>query len=38
MAAALACSRVRDVVVVTDDAVAAAALSALGARIVPDAP
>ncbi len=38
MAAALACARVRDVVVVTDDAVAAAALSALGARIVPDAP
>lgn len=38
MAAALACSRVRDVVVVTDDAVAAGALSALGARIVPDAP
>ncbi|WP_282689124.1 MULTISPECIES: 2-phospho-L-lactate guanylyltransferase [unclassified Streptomyces] len=38
VAAALACSRVRDVVVVTDDAVAAAALSALGARIVPDAP
>ncbi|MFJ1786447.1 2-phospho-L-lactate guanylyltransferase [Streptomyces anulatus] len=38
VAAALACSRVRDVVVVTDDAVAASALSALGARIVPDAP
>ncbi|MGW5990431.1 2-phospho-L-lactate guanylyltransferase [Streptomyces anulatus] len=38
VAAALACSRVHDVVVVTDDAVAAAALSALGARIVPDAP
>lgn len=38
VAAALACSLVRDVVVVTDDAVAAAALSALGARIVPDAP
>ncbi|MFJ2180325.1 2-phospho-L-lactate guanylyltransferase [Streptomyces anulatus] len=38
VAAALACCRVRDVVVVTDDAVAAAALSALGARIVPDAP
>ncbi|MFE8911935.1 2-phospho-L-lactate guanylyltransferase [Streptomyces globisporus] len=38
VAAALACPRVRDVVVVTDDAVAAAALSALGARIVPDAP
>ncbi|MFI8268196.1 MULTISPECIES: 2-phospho-L-lactate guanylyltransferase [Streptomyces] len=38
VAAALACPRVRDVVVVTDDTVAAAALSALGARIVPDAP
>ncbi len=38
MAAALACPRVRDVVVVTDDALASAALSALGARIVPDAP
>ncbi|WP_030085003.1 2-phospho-L-lactate guanylyltransferase [Streptomyces baarnensis] len=38
VAAALACARVRDVVVVTDDAAAAAALSALGARIVPDAP
>ncbi|MEU0621218.1 2-phospho-L-lactate guanylyltransferase [Streptomyces rubiginosohelvolus] len=38
VAAALACPRVRDVVVVTDDAVASAALSALGARIVPDAP
>ncbi|WP_047179014.1 2-phospho-L-lactate guanylyltransferase [Streptomyces sp. MNU77] len=38
VAAALACSRVRDVVVVTDDAVAAEALSALGARIVPDVP
>lgn len=38
VAAALACAQVRDVVVVTDDAVAAAALSALGARIVPDAP
>ncbi|RPK90611.1 MULTISPECIES: 2-phospho-L-lactate guanylyltransferase [Streptomyces] len=38
VAVALACARVRDVVVVTDDAVAAAALSALGARIVPDAP
>ncbi|MEU8771481.1 2-phospho-L-lactate guanylyltransferase [Streptomyces griseus] len=38
VAAALACPPVRDVVVVTDDAVAAAALSALGARVVPDAP
>ncbi|MDQ0987311.1 2-phospho-L-lactate guanylyltransferase [Streptomyces sp. V2I9] len=38
VAAALDCSRVRDVVVVTDDVVAGAALSALGARIVPDAP
>ncbi|MFJ9111894.1 2-phospho-L-lactate guanylyltransferase [Streptomyces sp. NPDC102283] len=38
VAAALACPGVRDVVVVTDDAVAATALSALGARIVPDAP
>ncbi|WP_228989953.1 2-phospho-L-lactate guanylyltransferase [Streptomyces sp. DH8] len=38
VAAALDCPRVRDVVVVTDDAVAAAALSALGARVVPDAP
>ncbi len=38
MVAALACSLVRDVVVVTDDVVAAAALSTLGARVVPDAP
>ncbi|MFJ4965740.1 2-phospho-L-lactate guanylyltransferase [Streptomyces sp. NPDC088729] len=38
VAAALSCALVRDVVVVTDDAVAGAALSALGARIVPDAP
>ncbi|MFJ2026259.1 2-phospho-L-lactate guanylyltransferase [Streptomyces sp. NPDC087897] len=38
VAAALDCSRVRDVVVVTDDVVAGAALAALGARIVPDAP
>lgn len=38
VAAALACARVRDVVVVTDDAAAGAALSALGARIVPDVP
>ncbi|MFI1803831.1 2-phospho-L-lactate guanylyltransferase [Streptomyces californicus] len=38
VAAALDCTRVRDVVVVTDDPVAAAALAELGARIVPDAP
>ncbi|MBD3551207.1 MULTISPECIES: 2-phospho-L-lactate guanylyltransferase [Streptomyces] len=38
VAAALDCARVRDVVVVTDDPVAAAALAELGARIVPDAP
>ncbi|MEI7031058.1 2-phospho-L-lactate guanylyltransferase [Streptomyces pratensis] len=38
VAAALACARVRNVVVVTDDPEAAAALSALGARIVRDAP
>lgn len=38
MAAALSCPAVRDVVVVTDDAVAGPALAALGARIVPDAP
>ncbi|WP_326681457.1 2-phospho-L-lactate guanylyltransferase [Streptomyces sp. NBC_01237] len=38
VAAALACPGVRDVVVVTDDTVAAAALSALGARILPDTP
>ena len=38
VAAALSCARVRDVVVVTDDAAAGAALSALGARIVPDSP
>ncbi|WP_405776761.1 2-phospho-L-lactate guanylyltransferase [Streptomyces sp. NBC_00859] len=36
VAAALACSAVRDVAVVTDDALAAAELAALGARIVPD--
>ncbi|MFE2375165.1 2-phospho-L-lactate guanylyltransferase [Streptomyces sp. NPDC059398] len=36
VAAALACSAVRDVAVVTNDAVAAAELTALGARIVPD--
>ncbi|NEC42232.1 2-phospho-L-lactate guanylyltransferase, partial [Streptomyces sp. SID8016] len=33
VAAALDCARVRDVVVVTDDPVAAAALAELGARI-----
>ncbi|MER8048012.1 2-phospho-L-lactate guanylyltransferase [Streptomyces sp. NPDC094032] len=38
VAAALACAAVRDVAVVTDDPAAAAALAALGARIVPDAP
>ncbi|MCX4965070.1 2-phospho-L-lactate guanylyltransferase [Streptomyces sp. NBC_00654] len=38
VAAALSCPGVRDVVVVTDDAVAGAALSALGARILPDTP
>ncbi|MFJ8669225.1 2-phospho-L-lactate guanylyltransferase [Streptomyces sp. NPDC093600] len=38
VAAALECARVCDVVVVTDDQVAAVALSALGARIVPDSP
>ncbi|PCG86189.1 2-phospho-L-lactate guanylyltransferase [Streptomyces sp. WZ.A104] len=38
VATALACDRVRDVVVVTDDPAAAAALSSLGARIVADAP
>ncbi|MGC5344486.1 2-phospho-L-lactate guanylyltransferase [Streptomyces sp. DT24] len=36
--AALSCPAVRDVVVVTDDAAAGAALSALGARIVADGP
>jgi 2-phospho-L-lactate guanylyltransferase len=36
--AALACTRVNGVVVVTDDPHAAHELSALGARIVPDAP
>ncbi|MEU1215157.1 2-phospho-L-lactate guanylyltransferase [Streptomyces sp. NPDC005790] len=35
---ALSCRAVRDVVVVTDDPVAAAALAALGARTVADAP
>ncbi|WP_455355586.1 2-phospho-L-lactate guanylyltransferase [Streptomyces sp. SYSU K217416] len=38
VAAALACPAVRDVVVVTDDALAAAELAALGARTEPDAP
>ncbi|NWF28954.1 2-phospho-L-lactate guanylyltransferase [Streptomyces sp. PKU-EA00015] len=38
VAAALACTAVRDVVVVTDDPAAAASLAALGARTVPDAP
>ncbi|MGI5168031.1 2-phospho-L-lactate guanylyltransferase [Spirillospora sp. CA-253888] len=36
--AALRCPRVRDVIVVTDDPLAAAELSALGARVVPDEP
>jgi 2-phospho-L-lactate guanylyltransferase len=38
VAAALACAAVRSVSVITDDALAGAELSALGARIVPDAP
>ncbi|GAB7030772.1 2-phospho-L-lactate guanylyltransferase [Streptomyces sp. NPDC021749] len=38
VAAALACADVRDVVVVTDDRLAAERLAALGARIVPDPP
>ncbi|MFJ8790150.1 2-phospho-L-lactate guanylyltransferase [Streptomyces sp. NPDC102462] len=38
VAAALACAAVRDVAVVTDDAVAGPELAALGARIVPDEP
>ncbi|MFF8597759.1 2-phospho-L-lactate guanylyltransferase [Streptomyces sp. NPDC015232] len=38
VAAVLACPGVRDVVVVTDDPAAAAALAALGARVVPDVP
>ncbi|MDX3797718.1 2-phospho-L-lactate guanylyltransferase [Streptomyces sp. AK04-3B] len=38
VAAALASSAVRDVAVVTDDAVAGRTLGALGARIVPDEP
>ncbi|HZF90102.1 2-phospho-L-lactate guanylyltransferase [Streptomyces sp.] len=36
--AALACAAVRDVAVVTDDALAGRELAALGARIVPDEP
>ncbi|WP_329413979.1 2-phospho-L-lactate guanylyltransferase [Streptomyces sp. NBC_00704] len=38
VAAALASAAVRDVAVVTDDALAARSLAALGARIVPDEP
>ncbi|MFJ3566302.1 2-phospho-L-lactate guanylyltransferase [Streptomyces diastaticus] len=38
VAAALACAAVRDVVVVTDDARARAALAALGARVTDDTP
>ncbi|MDT9683889.1 2-phospho-L-lactate guanylyltransferase [Streptomyces sp. TRM76323] len=38
VAAALACGAVRDVVVVTDDPVAASRLAALGAGVVPDRP
>ncbi|MEU6980568.1 2-phospho-L-lactate guanylyltransferase [Streptomyces sp. NPDC046371] len=38
VAAALACAAVRDVVVVTDDREAGAALAALGARILADVP
>ncbi|MGI5437969.1 2-phospho-L-lactate guanylyltransferase [Streptomyces shenzhenensis] len=38
VAAALACGAVRDVAVVTDDALAGRELTALGARIVPDEP
>ena len=38
VAAAVSCGAVRDVSVVTDDPTAAAELSALGARIVPDVP
>lgn len=38
VAAALACPRVADVTVVTDDPVAGAELAALGALVVPDAP
>ncbi|MEU0675018.1 2-phospho-L-lactate guanylyltransferase [Streptomyces sp. NPDC006172] len=38
VAAALACPAVRDVAVVTDDALAGRELAALGARVVPDEP
>ncbi|WP_329207000.1 2-phospho-L-lactate guanylyltransferase [Streptomyces sp. NBC_00683] len=38
VSAALSCRAVRDVVVVTDDLTAGAALAALGARVVADAP
>ncbi|GHE07749.1 2-phospho-L-lactate guanylyltransferase [Streptomyces alanosinicus] len=38
VAAAVACTAVADVAVVTDDELAARELAALGARIVPDAP
>ncbi|MEV5976879.1 2-phospho-L-lactate guanylyltransferase [Streptomyces sp. NPDC052114] len=38
VAAALACPAVRDVAVVTDDALAGRELAALGARVVPDLP
>jgi 2-phospho-L-lactate guanylyltransferase len=38
VAAALACTAVADVAVVTDDGLAARELAALGARIVPDTP
>ncbi|MEU6079771.1 2-phospho-L-lactate guanylyltransferase [Streptomyces sp. NPDC047108] len=38
VAAALGCPAVREVVVVTDDRLAAAEMTALGARAVPDAP
>jgi 2-phospho-L-lactate/phosphoenolpyruvate guanylyltransferase len=38
VSAALACTAVRDVAVVTNDRLAAKELSALGARIVPDSP
>ncbi|MDT3400773.1 2-phospho-L-lactate guanylyltransferase, partial [Streptomyces sp. B1866] len=38
VAAALACRPVREVVVVTDDALAGSALAALGARVLPDDP
>lgn len=36
--AALACDRVRDLVVVTDDSIAAPLLARVGARVVPDEP